>query len=119
VRSTGTVRVWYREEGWGVIDCPDTPGGCFAHFTHLWNDFERPTVGPGEVVEVSSGFRELFEGETVDFKWEHANQDGYGFRATTVHPVGRKPPHRSIRTYKADETGFRLQMGRLKRPRPR
>jgi cold shock protein len=120
VRSTGTVRVWYRDEGWGVIDSPDTPGGCFAGFGQLWNDHAVPEVGPGEVYEVSGGFRELFEGETVDFEWEHAaapgSQDGYSFRATTVRPHGRRPPHRVIRQYKAGPDGYRLQMGPLKRP---
>jgi CspA family cold shock protein len=119
VRSTGTVRIWYRSEGWGVIDSPDTPGGCFAHFSHLWNDDEIPKLGPGEVVEISGGFRELFEGETVDFAWEHVpppGQDGYSFRASTVRPRGRQAPHRIIRQYKADSAGFRLQMGPLKRP---
>jgi hypothetical protein len=27
VQSVGTVREWHTQEGWGVIDCPDTPGG--------------------------------------------------------------------------------------------
>jgi cold shock CspA family protein len=67
--SVGIVRFWHRDEGWGVIDSPDTPGGCWAHFSHLWND-RVPEPGPGEVVEVSGGFREMFEGETVDFDWE-------------------------------------------------
>jgi|1186.fasta_scaffold862432_1 cold shock CspA family protein len=74
VRSTGTVLIWRREEGWGVIDCPDTPGGCFVHFSHLWSD-KVPKARPGEAIAVSGGFRELFEGETVDFDWEHANQE--------------------------------------------
>jgi CspA family cold shock protein len=118
VQSSGTVRVWYRSEGWGVIDSPDTPGGCFAHFSSLWND-DVPTVDPGEVIEISGGFRELFEGETVDFEWERTaapgSQDGYSFRASTVHPHGRRPPHRVIRHYKAGSAGSQLQMGPVKR----
>jgi CspA family cold shock protein len=107
VRVTGTVRVWYRDEGWGVIDSPDTPGGCFAHFSHLWSD-EMPNAGPGETLDVSSGFKELFEGETVDFEWEHTaapgSQDGYSFRATTVHPRNRQaPPHRVIHRSRVNE----------------
>jgi cold shock protein len=91
------VRVWYREEGWGVIDSPDTPGGCWVHFSHLWND-GIPEPGPGEVVHVvAHRYLEAFEGETVDFEWEPANQDGYAFRATTVRPHGRFPPGRTIR----------------------
>jgi transposase InsO family protein len=38
----------------------------------------------------SGGFREAFEGETVDFDWVHADQDGYDFRATTARPCGRQ-----------------------------
>jgi cold shock protein len=120
VRSTGTVRIWYREEGWGVIDSPETPGGCWAGFGQLWNDYERPEIGPGEVLEISGGFCELFEGETVDFEWERTSapgsQDGYSFRATTVRPHDRRPPHRVIRQYRAGPTGYRLEMGPLKRP---
>ncbi|WP_101951300.1 hypothetical protein [Mycobacterium sp. 3519A] len=100
--AAGTVRVWHREEGWGVIDSPETPGGCWAHFTHLWNDDEVER-GPGEVIEISGGFRELFEGETVDFEWESPGQDGYSFRATTVRPRGRPAPHRVIRRYNTGE----------------
>ena len=83
--STGTVRVWHQDEGWGVIDSPDTPGGCWAGFAQIWAD-GMPKPGRGEYVV--SGFTELFEGETVDFEWERpsADQDGYAFRATTVRP---------------------------------
>jgi CspA family cold shock protein len=122
MRSTGTVRVWYRDEGWGVIDSPDTPGGCWAGFGQLWNDDEVPELGPGDVIEIeiSCGFRELFEGETVDFEWERTSapgsQDGYSFRATTVRPHGGRPPHRVIRQYRAGPDGYRLQMGPVKRP---
>ena len=97
------VRVWYQSEGWGVIDSPDTPGGCFAHFSRIWNDKPSPKPGRGDVVEVTGGFRGLFNGETVDFEWERPGQDGYSFQATTVRPCGRKPPHQVIRHYKASE----------------
>jgi hypothetical protein len=72
------------------------------HFGDLWND-DIPKADPGEVVEVSGGFREVFKGETVDFDWIHANQDGYGFRATTARPRGRQAPHRTVRRYRAGE----------------
>jgi hypothetical protein len=42
-----------------------------VHFGDLWND-DIPKADPGEVVEVSGGFREVFKGETVDFDWIHA-----------------------------------------------
>ena len=31
----GVVRLWSDEEGWGVIDSPATPGGCWAHFSSV------------------------------------------------------------------------------------
>ena len=31
--TSGTVRVWHAEEGWGVIDSAETPGGCWTHFS--------------------------------------------------------------------------------------
>lgn len=33
--TTGSVRSWFGEEGWGVIDSPETPGGCWAFFSHI------------------------------------------------------------------------------------
>jgi len=69
-----------------------------VHFSHLWND-DIPKAGPDEIVEVSGGFREAFEGETVDFDWVHADQDGYDFCAPTARPRGRQA-HRAIRHYK-------------------
>ncbi len=115
MQSVGTVREWHPEQGWGVIDSPDTPGGCWIHFSALWNDI--PPAGPGEVVEVSGGYREAFEGETVDFDWEPTalpgSQDGYSFRATTAAPRGRPAPHRVVRRYPAGEhpRGIHLQIG--------
>jgi CspA family cold shock protein len=100
VWSVGSVRVWHREEGWGVIDSPDTPGGCWAHFSHLWHE-DLPQAGPGEVVEVSGGFRELFVAETVDFQWRTSRQDGYDYCAVTVLPRGRSAPHRTVRRRQA------------------
>ncbi len=64
----GVVREWHSEEGWGVFDSPATPGGCWCHFSVL----------PG------LGFREASAGQAVTFAYEHADQDGFDFRATTV-----------------------------------
>jgi len=110
VQSVGTVREWHTEEGWGVIDCPDTPGGCWAHFSHLFHE-DVPPPGPGEVLHVSGGFREAFEGETVDFDWERprGGQDGYSFRAITVWPRGREAPHRTIRYLKSGENPYETE----------
>jgi CspA family cold shock protein len=76
----GTVDVWNEEEGWGVIDSPDTPGGCWVHFSHI----------------VGHGYRSLRAGHVVLLQWEAADQDGYAFRAVSVrlpeNPV--EPAHR-------------------------
>jgi CspA family cold shock protein len=91
-----------------VIDCPDTPGRCFAYFSHLCAAAGEAR-GAGEVTESAGGFCERFEGETVDFEWEPASapesQDGYSFRAITVHPHGREAPQRSIGYYKPNHAG--------------
>jgi len=69
---TATVREWYEEEGWGVLDSPETPGGCFAHFS----DIE------------ATGYRTLSAGQRVQLEWEAPGfqQDGYDFRALRVVP---------------------------------
>lgn len=67
------VREWRDEEGWGVLDCPQTPGGCFAHFSSIEIDGYR-SLRSGAVVE-------LERWESLDF-----TQDGYDYRATKVIP---------------------------------
>jgi CspA family cold shock protein len=69
--TLATVREWDDEEGWGVLDSPETPGGCFAHF----ND-----------IEGLKGFRSLAAGQRVELEWEAPGfkQDGYDFRAVRV-----------------------------------
>ncbi|MFF0341005.1 cold shock domain-containing protein [Kribbella sp. NPDC004875] len=64
----GFVRFWHEEEGWGVIDCPSTPGGCWTHYS---------------VIE-ADGYRSLTEGATVRVRWENPGQDGYDYRADWV-----------------------------------
>jgi CspA family cold shock protein len=66
----GTVRDWHDDEGWGVLDSDETPGGCWADFS---------------VLEVQ-GYRSLVPGQAVRFDWERTWQDGYGFRALRVQP---------------------------------
>lgn len=75
METTGTVRTWNDEEGWGVIDADQTPGGCWAHFTHV----------------AVPGWRSLKPGSGVTLVWEAAEQDGFTFRATRVWPVGTQP----------------------------
>lgn len=68
----GIVREWHEDEGWGVLDAAETPGGCWTHYSAL----ELPgleTVSPGDLVA---------------FEFESGPQDGFAFRATRVFPVG-------------------------------
>ena len=69
----GLVRWFDEAEGWGVIDAPEVPGGCFVHFSNI-------------VVE---GHRALAAGESVAFTYEAPGfeQDGYDFRALRVWPT--------------------------------
>ncbi|WP_373305092.1 hypothetical protein [Streptomyces lucensis] len=32
---TASVREWRDEEGWGVLDSPETPGGCLGHYADV------------------------------------------------------------------------------------
>ncbi len=73
---SGTVREWHPEEGWGVIDSPETPGGCWAHFSRL----DLP------------GYKESVAGQQVTFTFEPADQDGYSYRALHIWPEGPEPP---------------------------
>ncbi len=64
----GLVRFWHDDEGWGVIDCPSAPGGCWAHSSAI----EMP------------GFRKLSEGQPVWVTLGDGPQDGYDFLAERV-----------------------------------
>ena len=69
--TQGIVRIWHQEEGWGIIDSPETPDGCWAHYSHL----------------KMQGFRALEAAQTVSFsyeKLEEFTQDGFVFRALEV-----------------------------------
>ncbi|MEU7060997.1 cold shock domain-containing protein [Streptomyces sp. NPDC046197] len=61
-----------RAEGWGVLDSPETPGGCWGHFSHIQTE----------------GFRALSPGQQVDLQWEAPGfkQDGYDYRAVNIVP---------------------------------
>ncbi|MFJ8022095.1 cold-shock protein [Streptomyces sp. NPDC096311] len=69
--TLATVREWDDEEGWGVLDSDETPGGCWAHFS---------------VIEMA-GFRSLTPGRKVTMEWEEGEQDGYQYRATRIVAV--------------------------------
>ncbi|GAA2509787.1 cold-shock protein [Winogradskya humida] len=55
--SVGTVRSWNADEGWGVLDGPGVPGGCWVHFSAV----------------AAPGYRELETGRTVMFRAEAAD----------------------------------------------
>jgi CspA family cold shock protein len=69
------VRVWHHEEGWGVIDCPEAPGGCWAHYSAV----------------LIAGYKTLSAGQSVELLLEPPGQDGYAFRAVEVWPTGHAP----------------------------
>jgi cold shock protein len=62
------VARWNDDEGWGVAEAGDLPGGCWMHFS---------------VVE-APGSRTLRAGQTVVTDWEEREQDGFQYRATRV-----------------------------------
>lgn len=66
--SRGSVRIFHQDQGWGVIDSVDTPGGCWVHYS---------------VIEME-GYRHLTGGALVSFDFERVAQDGYDYRATSV-----------------------------------
>jgi cold shock CspA family protein len=66
--SEGVVRAFDADQGWGVIDGPEVPGGCWVSFAAIAAD----------------GYRELSAGQRVSFRAEAASQDGFAFRAVKV-----------------------------------
>ncbi|MFB9780697.1 hypothetical protein [Rhodococcus baikonurensis] len=92
--ASGVVTMWNGEEGWGVIDSADTPGGCWTFFSALHPD-EVINAQPGESFSIGGGISGLVVGEQVDFEWESViDQDGYKFRAVKVRPQREIPPWR-------------------------
>lgn len=63
-----TVREWHDVQGWGVLEAPELPGGCWCHFSAVQG----------------SGFRALPAGAEVDAEVEVVEEDGYTFRAVSV-----------------------------------
>ncbi|MFC9763402.1 hypothetical protein [Rhodococcus jostii] len=80
--SIGTMRTWNHDEGWGVIDSSETPGGCWIHAT-------TPST------KTRTG---LDPGRQVYFEWERLPgkgvQDGFDFVATDAWYVGDEPYRR-------------------------
>ena len=70
--AAGVVQWFDADQGWGVIDAPEVPGGCFVHFSSI----EMP------------GYRQLRAGRRVRFTLERPGslQDGCPYRAQAVWP---------------------------------
>ncbi|HEX8497656.1 MAG TPA: hypothetical protein VF661_10735 [Actinomycetales bacterium] len=73
--ATARVREWHDDEGWGVLDSDETPGGCWAHYSALAVD----------------GYRTAAAGDAVLLEWEAPGQDGHDYRAVRFWPVGSEP----------------------------
>lgn len=73
--TQGIVRTWLDEQGWGVIDSPETPGGCWTHFSAV----------------AIAGFKRLEAGQEVLLEWAPASQDGFAYRAVRTWPADRQP----------------------------
>jgi CspA family cold shock protein len=67
----GTVKFFKPEKGWGGIESQDAPGDVWVHQS---------------VIEMP-GFRALFKGQDVEFRYEAAHQDSWNYRATWVRPL--------------------------------
>jgi CspA family cold shock protein len=68
----GVVEWFDADEGWGVIDAPEVPDGCFVHFSNI----QMP------------GYRQLHANQHVRFTFERPGflQDGCPYRALAVWP---------------------------------
>ena len=66
--AIGVVREWHDDEGWGVLDSDETPGGCWAHFSSL----------------MLPGYRRAAAGDRVSFTHSRAAQDGFHYVALEV-----------------------------------
>ena len=67
--ANGTVRLWNDENGWGVVDLPDLPGGCHVE---------------ASVVEGLDAAQTLRAGQVVDVEWTTPGPDDYACRAIRV-----------------------------------
>jgi cold shock protein len=68
------VKRWSDEEGWGVLEAPEAPGGIFVHFSFIEME----------------GYRSLREGQTVELDLEGPlpfDQDGCRWHGRRVRPL--------------------------------
>lgn len=75
--ARGIVKFWKADKGWGAIMSDALPGGgdAFAHFSAI----------------VGDGYRDLHDGDVVDFDFVAARQDSFQFQATRVAFVESGP----------------------------
>ncbi|SDT57067.1 phosphotransferase [Actinoplanes derwentensis] len=74
----GVVRFWHPDEGWGVIDADETPGGCWAFFG----------------AAAMPGYVSFAAGDVVALEWAAPGQDGWPYRAVRFWPYGAEPVER-------------------------
>jgi len=67
----GQVKFFKADKGWGGIESEEAPGDVWVHVS---------------VIEMQ-GFRTLSAGQSVEFRFEPANQDSWSYRATWVRPT--------------------------------
>ncbi|MGC5033562.1 cold shock domain-containing protein [Micromonospora sp. DT229] len=71
----GVVRIYHSDEGWGVIDGAEVPGGCWVHFSAI----------------AMNAYRQLAAGQEVSFIAEPVAQDGFAYRAVKVWTTETEP----------------------------
>ena len=71
----GVVREGHHDEGWGVLERPETPGGCWMLYSMI--DMPRPVS--------------VYVGQEAWFSYEEGPQDGFDWRAISVRPPGTPP----------------------------
>ena len=74
-KVTGSVRIWHAEQGWGVFDSSETPGGCWADANEVMS-MEQPL--------------DLRPGSPVRFAWVDIGPvliEGFHYRAHSFYPI--------------------------------
>ena len=102
---SGIVRVWHDDEGWGVVDSGDTPGGCWAHVSSV----------------LVPGYPTLGSGQPVALEYEAGEQDGYSFRAVELWPAGQEPHRTESETQGASDaysSALRIRFDDPEKPDP-
>ena len=74
------VRLWHDVDGWGVLDSPATPGGCWTHYSAL--DMDGHAVAEA--------------GQSASLVAERAQQDSFEWRAVSVVLDGVPPRSRPV-----------------------